>query len=477
MSTITVHDDTQRCARRGLDGAGIAALGLWLLTIGCAPRPATVEPPARPPAEAPSEARPVLRRDIAPKVAHHQHLMSPASVELLTGKPRPTSVQLPAPLADLIKRREAMAGGATKGDVYTEDAMIVEIGDDRWARGRATAEAMAAKYLPGSRFLVTGYGLDGKSGWIAGTVRGEGKTDDGLVFLLAVVKGADKVWRIAAEETMRRRPPAYGAPVTADDLIAQLDDARIERGVVFSTAYWWASPKYTVEAPDEKVRADNDWTAAQVARYPDRLLFFCGVNPIADGAIAELERCATLPQMRGMKIHIGNSRIDILKNPEHLAKLKAFFRAANGRKLAVVAHLRTHEGYGRGHSEMFLKEVLPEAPDIPIQVAHMAGAGPGYGPDEVMAPFAEAVAAGDPRTRNLLFDLTTVVTETTTPEEAALIVKRIREVGVARVLFGSDMAVGTNPPAATAWATIRRKLPLTDEELRTIADNVAPYMR
>jgi predicted TIM-barrel fold metal-dependent hydrolase len=52
--------------------------------------------------------------------------------------------------------------------------------------------------------------------------------------------------------------------------------------------------------------------------------------------------------------------------------------------------------------------------------------------------------------------------------------KRIRQVGLSRVLYGTDMG----PPAARqSWLTFRTTVPLTDDELRTIAGNVAPYFR
>jgi hypothetical protein len=57
-----------------------------------------------------------------------------------------------------------------------------------------------------------------------------------------------------------------------------------------------------------------------------------------------------------------------------------------------------------------------------------------------------------------------------------LIVKRIREVGVERVLYGSDGAGGKNQTPRQAWAAFL-ELPLTKDEVRTIANNVAPYMR
>jgi predicted TIM-barrel fold metal-dependent hydrolase len=56
-----------------------------------------------------------------------------------------------------------------------------------------------------------------------------------------------------------------------------------------------------------------------------------------------------------------------------------------------------------------------------------------------------------------------------------VIVARMRELGVERVLYGSDGAVGGISPE-TALAAFRQ-LPLTPDEFRIIESNVAPYMR
>jgi predicted TIM-barrel fold metal-dependent hydrolase len=93
-----------------------------------------------------------------------------------------------------------------------------------------------------------------------------------------------------------------------------------------------------------------------------------------------------------------------------------------------------------------------------------------------MAVFADAVERRDPRMRNVYFDVATNVTAETTPEEAALIAKRIRQVGVRRVLYGSDL----NPPGgsvAAGWQIFRTRLPLTPAEVRTIAGNRLRFVR
>src|SRR5215475_15163662 len=63
--------------------------------------------------------------------------------------------------------------------------------------------------------------------------------------------------------------------VTASELVAYLDAAGIRRALVLSVAYQFANPnRPAVEDEYTKVRAENDWTSRQVARFPDRLRGF-----------------------------------------------------------------------------------------------------------------------------------------------------------------------------------------------------------
>jgi predicted TIM-barrel fold metal-dependent hydrolase len=94
--------------------------------------------------------------------------------------------------------------------------------------------------------------------------------------------------------------------------------------------------------------------------------------------------------------------------------------------------------------------------------------------DDVLGVFVDAIAKGDSRMKNLWFDVTSVALDLT-PAGAARIVGRIRQLGVQRMLFGSDAPTPNNVPRLT-WAAFR-ELSLTDAEFRTIENNVAPYMR
>src|SRR5689334_16219122 len=270
-------------------------------------------------------------------------------------------------------------------------------------------------------------------------------------------------------------PPA----ITAREVLALLDAAGMRRALVLSVAYMYGSPARTVADEYARVRAENDWTGAQAAQYPERLRAFGSFNPLKDYALDELARCARHPQLGpGIKLHFGNSDVQ-LDRPAHVEQLRRVFRAANEHGLAIVVHLRASisrkRPYGAAQARVLLEQLLPLVPDIPVQIAHLAGAGPGYDDppaQRAMAVFAEALEQGDPRTSQLWFDVATVVDLNISPALAELVARRIRQSGVERILYGSDAATGDNLRPREGWAAFRR-LPLAEDEFARIARNVA----
>src|SRR5436190_6878785 len=418
------------------------------------------------------------RADIVPLVAAHQHLMSPAGVALLPPEPPLATVSLPPELDQLLRRREKVSGAPPTGDLFTEDAIIQELQEGRWQKGRDRIDSFLGFMEKNLRYVPSAYSADGSTGWIAGTIREGTSTEETLNFVLGLRKRAGGAWQIASEVFTVIPPRPYGKPVLADQLVEELDDAGIQRGVVLSTAYWWGDPRHGFSTAEgaEKTRIENDWTVAQVSKYPDRLVAFCGVSPLADYGPAEIARCAKIPQVKGIKTHFANARVD-LRNPDHIARLRRFFRAANDNHLAVVVHARTRGEFVPELARIALDSVFSVAPDIPIQIAHM-GSTAGK-PDENTKVFADAIAAKDPRAKNLYFDITqTVLTDgSQTSEQLAQIAAALRRIGLERIFFGTDMTLpGNNPPPREHWKAVRR-LPLTDAELRVLASNVPPYMK
>jgi predicted TIM-barrel fold metal-dependent hydrolase len=435
-----------------------------VLTLACAQGPAL----------AAEEAGAVL----VPAVDHHQHLLSPAGAKRDDDPPLP-AVDLPGDLARLLRAREkGWNDKAALAGLYTEDSVLLDDREHGWIKGReAVAGYSSGRFARAYQVMPIAYAVEGSVGSISAYfTRGEGESLKrfGSVHL-SLKKGGDGAWRIAAE-TPVFPGPAVREPLDARQLVAYLDEAGIRRAVVLSVAYWYGSPLgKPVEDEYTKVRAENDWTVAQVAQFPDRLVAFCSFNPLKDYALQEIDRCARDLHVKGLKLHFGNSGVDV-KNPEHVEKLRRVFRAANERRLAIVAHLWTlDESYGRKDAEAFLSQILPEAPDVVVQIAHMAGGGPGW-TDSALEVYADAVAAGDPRTRNLYFDIATVA-DSQSGEDLKLLAKRIRQIGPRRILYGSDAAFGGRSTPRQEWGTFRGMVPLTEAELQTIAGNVAPYLK
>ena len=53
----------------------------------------------------------------------------------------------------------------------------------------------------------------------------------------------------------------------------------------------------------------------------------------------------------------------------------------------------------------------------------------------------------------------------------------MRTIGLDRILFGSDLPLFPLEQAGREWARFRQFTPLTNDQLRVIANNVAPYAR
>ena len=193
-------------------------------------------------------------------------------------------------------------------------------------------------------------------------------------------------------DTSLAREAAREPLVDADRLVHLLDEAGIAKALVFSNAYYFARSAAERPGEYEQVRAENDWTLAQVRRHPDRLYAACSVNPRRGYAAAEIERCAASGGFRALKLHFDGSGVD-LGNPAHVASVRQVFAIANRLRLPIIAHLQSEAGYGGPQARTFLGEVMPEAPGVPVTVNHLWGGGR-YGPEaaEALAVFAGLAA-------------------------------------------------------------------------------------
>jgi len=152
----------------------------------------------------------------------------------------------------------------------------------------------------------------------------------------------------------------------ASDLIQLLDDAHIRRALVLSMAIVMATP-INRPSPTNTPRQSRKTigSAKQVSQYSDRLRGFCGVDPLKSYALAEIDRCSRDPIPLRLKMHFGNSDVN-LDNPDDVASLRKVFQSAAAHHMAIVVHIHasitSHRPYGAKEAQIFLTQVLPPHP-------------------------------------------------------------------------------------------------------------------
>jgi hypothetical protein len=211
----------------------------------------------------------------------------------------------------------------------------------------------------------------------------------------------------------------YSSPkakmATAEELIASMDQAEINTSVILNTG--WISQELCAQI--------NDYVLEAAARYPDRLVAFCAVQPKAgEAAIAELERCA-----RGGARGIGELRPDIqgfdLGDKE---LMEPFAEVARRYHLLFLIHASEPVGHqypGKGTiTPDTLYRFICNFPELRVICAHWGGGLPFYA---LMPEVASALA-------NTFFD-----TAATPFLYQPQIFKHIADIaGADKILFGSD---------------------------------------
>ena len=290
-------------------------------------------------------------------------------------------------------------------------------------------------------------------------------------------------------------PPnaAQEKPETAADLVAVLDAAGIRRSVALSDAYRLGSP--FVRVPDEAaaVDAENDWTLDQAQQYPQRLVGFCSVNPTRAYAIAAIEHCAHIGLRGGLKLHLANADFRF-EDSAQLRALRGAFAAANRLRMPILIHLRADRVWNaKRNVQIFLNEILPLAPDVPVQVAHLGGWG-GYDrtTDAALSTFAKYCTRHPEGCRNLYFDLAAVILAPPDPTKAPdpdlqdlrdqqrdfangpdKLAANLRRLGLSHILFATDWP---EISPRDYIPLLRTQLRLSPAEIDQVFSNAAPYL-
>jgi len=190
-----------------------------------------------------------------------------------------------------------------------------------------------------------------------------------------------------------------GEYFSADEMISWMDNAAVDMCVVFAQ----------LEA------IDNDYVAASVQEYPDRLIGWIVLDPWEYGAEEELSRCVTELGLRGLKLN--PSRHGFALDRHNL--LDPIFQICAKKNLPILSH---------GASDLFSMPAKFESmarafPDVTLIMAHMGL------PDA----FHTALRAAK-KYPNLFLNTAGV--------PPAAIAKAIAAVGAEKILMGTDAPWG-----------------------------------
>src|SRR5579871_62265 len=160
--------------------------------------------------------------------------------------------------------------------------------------------------------------------------------------------------KLVGECLPSNKPPA----VFAADAIRALDEAHVSKGVILSCAYLYGLPSLHLKSAEiaAMTRRENEFTAAQVALYPDRLVGFLSVDPLADSAIEEIRYWRGSHQLVGLKLHLTASGVD-MRDANHRRHLANTVAAAAEEGLPIVIHVGGGK-FNAADTELFLRDVL-----------------------------------------------------------------------------------------------------------------------
>ncbi len=154
-----------------------------------------------------------------------------------------------------------------------------------------------------------------------------------------------------------------------DKLIKDMDEDGVDISVIMGIGW-----------TDTGLARDmNDYIIESVAKYPDRLVGFAGVNPSwGDAAVREADRCAKAGLQGLGEFHPDTQGFDIgdLKVMSPLAEV------VQDQDLIISTHASEPVGHsykGKGKTTpFFLWEFIKNFPEIPIVCAHWGGGLPFY---------------------------------------------------------------------------------------------------
>ena len=240
--------------------------------------------------------------------------------------------------------------------------------------------------------------------------------------------------------------------------IRRMDEAGIEKTVILyiDQALQYGETDITVEEQNRQV--------SEVARkYPDRIIYFCGVDPRREGAATLFEKCVNEWGAQGLKLYPTTGFFPADKAAYPL------YERASAWKIPVFYHTGP-EGLPYTHPSVLLR-VLIDFPNLTVIAAHLS--------NEL---WRDLIALGKARD-NVMCDISAkqIVAKQNYGQFCYILRKFLDEFGVERVMFGTDAPLLERAASSKEWVQIIKELPekapkeyrFTEEEISALLDGNA----
>lgn len=257
-----------------------------------------------------------------------------------------------------------------------------------------------------------------------------------------------------------------------DSLLRRVGTERVQ---LASMAYLYGHPEFgPVDDEYRLAREENDYVMSARDSSRGRATAYCGINPLREYAVSEIDRCAGDLRTDGIKLHFNASQV-YLTEPEHLQKVQTVFAAIARHRLPVMLHFdNSHPKFGADDVDLLLNEVLAGNDSLRIQIAHLGTSG-GFSDktERVINRFIEHFDTSTVlRRHTLLFDPSAAALDKDSEGVPKLsdaqfvqLADLLRRLGMQRLVFGTDYPLYS---VAEYQNILRTRVGLTEAEMEQI---------
>jgi len=268
----------------------------------------------------------------------------------------------------------------------------------------------------------------------------------------------------ALAETKRRnalRPPNYDPDGT--NHIKRMDEAGIEKSVILHIDQGLLFGEAELSTEQQ-----NKYVSEIAKKYPDRFIWFCGVDPRRKDAVDILEKCVNDWGARGLKLYPTTGFLPADKECYPL------YERVSAWKIPVYFHMGPENppyyNEGNAHAAVLLR-VLVDFPDLTVIAAHMG-----------FEFWRDLIALGKVRD-NVMCDFCAWQrnAKDNYGQFCYILRKFLDEFGKERVMFGTDAPLLEDTMSSKEWVEIIRDLPnkapasfrFTEEEVSALLEGNA----